>query len=214
MTPGWTLFLYLVEWIIAPLGVFLLVFSWRDRLSILHMPWADLVAVLVVADVAFAINYEYLRKLADGPLPVVTEYHGDWRHWVGLAVLGLFFCRLLVRSFESRINDIALHHVAAGWLRERPPGFLRRMAALRNGKWWTFTLLWSASVTCVDVFLVAHSLVITFNVSFDLLPDLHLGFFQRALATVVSTFLCCVVLCVLFVISGYCRVYEQPIAQT
>jgi hypothetical protein len=62
--------LYVVEWFVAPLSMYLLLFKWRDRLNILHMPWADFVAQVML-----------------------TAFVGSWLLSVAFVVSG--YCRLL-----------------------------------------------------------------------------------------------------------------------
>jgi hypothetical protein len=79
---------YAIEWFIAPLVMFVFLFKWRDELNILHMPWADLVAVIVVADIALAINASDVPAF----LWALNHYRGDYSGspwaWSLLAVAG------------------------------------------------------------------------------------------------------------------------------
>ena len=64
---------HIFEWFIVPLFMYLVLFTCRDNLNILHMPLADFVAVLVVADVALWVNFKEMPDLADVALHVKSD---------------------------------------------------------------------------------------------------------------------------------------------
>jgi hypothetical protein len=124
--------LEIVEWFAVPLAMFLLLFWWRDNLNILHMPLADLVALLVIADVAIALNYGDLPKL-------LISVHADpggaprspYVFWAR-AVLGVAGCAILVYRIEKEILLTVLHHMSVGVWHNPSATYLPFLAACRS----------------------------------------------------------------------------------
>jgi len=198
-----------LEWFLAPLTMYLLLFKWRDRLNILHMPWADLVALLVIADVALTIHvadvpdqFESLAKYK----PVFTAQR--W-HWIAIGFAGLLLCRAQIKWLENRIRDIVIRHMTVGWPRFDLAQHFTRGETVTHPKWRAFCWLWSASVAITALVIATH--VVLLGARFPQLNgDLFLNRVFFVGLVMLVAFAGSWVLCISFVLSGYCRLVRHP----
>jgi hypothetical protein len=202
--------LYVVEWFVAPLSMYLLLFKWRDRLNILHMPWADFVALLVIADVALAIH------VADvpGKFKDLVGYEAIFRtelwHWIALAVVCLLLCRAQVKWLEQRIRDVVISHMSVGWPKFDALLHHTRLNALKQPEWRAFTWLWSVSVVVTALAVALHIVLLGVK-----LPELYDKEWVNQATFVAQVMLAAFagswLLSVSFLLSGYCRLLREPL---
>jgi hypothetical protein len=150
---------HIIEWFVVPLAMYLLLFWWRDNLNILHMPLADLVALLVIADVAIALNFSALPDVlkflrADGEGAAHTPFS-----FLALAGLGVMISALLIYKIEKKILSTALRHISVGLWHKPSIHYLPFWATFRNAKWQIFMARWAlgfgVSAAVIAVHLIA-----------------------------------------------------------
>lgn len=201
--------LYVVEWFAAPLAMYLLLFKWRDRLNILHMPWADFVALLVIADVALAIHVAGVPDTFFKLMGYEPKFKAGREHWIAMGVAGLLLCRAQVRWLEQRIRDVVISYMSVGWPKFDASLHFTRLEALRKPKWLTFTWLWSASIVVTALAVALHGVLLGVQ-----LPEPYPDEFVNQVTFVVQVMLIAFagswLLSVAFVLSGYCRLLRQP----
>jgi hypothetical protein len=200
--------LYVVEWFLAPLAMYLLLFRWRDRLNILHMPWADLTALLVIADVALAIHVKEVPAKFTDLAKYEPDFIAERTHWIASGVACLLLCRAQVKWLEHRIRDIVISHMSVGWPKFEAAFHFSRGEALAHPKWRKFTWLWSVSVSLTALAIALH--VVFLGVQ---LPESYTDEFVNQLTFVAqvmfAAFVGSLLLCVAFVLSGYCRMLRH-----
>jgi hypothetical protein len=160
----------IIEWFVVPLAMYLLLFWWRDNLNILHMPLADLVALLVIADVAIAdvaiadvaiaLNFpalpDLLRFLHLDASGTPRSPYSFWR----LTGLGVVVCALLIYKIEKRILSTALHHMSVGLWHRSSSHYLRFWAACRNTDWRLFMARWASGFAVTAIVITVHLMVV------------------------------------------------------
>lgn len=132
---------YLIEWFLVPLGMYLLSFWLRDNANILHMPLADLVALLVIADVTMAFHSDMIDAVLSGIKPDLHAPKASVTWWV-LAALGTAICVLLVYGIEKRILRVAIHHVSVGLWHRPSASYVGPLVAFRDRQWRRFLFRW------------------------------------------------------------------------
>jgi hypothetical protein len=204
---------YAIEWFVAPLVMFVFLFKWRDELNILHMPWADLVAIIVVADIALALNAKEMPAFFLALHGYKSDYnHSPWS-WGLLAVAGVAICRFQVKVLEDDIESIAIKQVSVGWGHKPPyPGAARmsKGEAFRSFYWRRFTLLWAASVSLTILIVAAHSVVIGMALPSWGVQSGVVNEIMHVVALTAIAFAGAVLLCILFVGADIFRVYPPP----
>lgn len=151
---------HIIEWFVVPLVMYLLLFWWRDNLNILHMPLADLAALLVIADVAIALNFsalpDVLRFLrADGEGATDTAFS-----FLALACLSVMICALLIYKIEKKILSTALQHISVGLWHKPSPHYLAFWPAFRNAKWQIFMARWALGFGVSAAVITIHLVVV------------------------------------------------------
>jgi hypothetical protein len=153
---------YLIELFLIPLGMFLLLFWWRDNLNILHMPLADLIGVLVSADIGIALHLDELRRSA-GFVELLNTYglelHASAEAWWGLAAIGLTVCAVLVYVIERRIRRVAIHHISV--ISHNPSSsYLTAIASFQSRQYRVFCVRWAASFGITTAVVVGHGMAV------------------------------------------------------
>jgi hypothetical protein len=155
---------HIFEWFVAPLLMYLLLFGLRDRFNILHMPLADFVALLVVADIALGINNTRFRHILDNEFKnALQRMHLHIRApdspiaWWALATLGVVLCILLVVLIEEEIRIVAIHHVTVGPSREIHAHYKRPIAALRTIEYRRFIYRWAAGFSGTAIYVALQT---------------------------------------------------------
>jgi hypothetical protein len=200
--------LYVVEWFLAPLAMYLLLFRWRDRLNILHMPWADLTALLVIADVALAIHVAEVPAKFKDLAKYDPVFIAERSHWIVASVACLLLCRAQVKWLEHRIRDIVIRHMSVGWPKFEAAIHFSRTEALAHPKWRKFTWLWSVSVVITALAIALH--VVLLGVQ---LPESYADDFLNQVTFVAQMMLAVLagslLLSLAFILTGYCRLLRH-----
>jgi len=146
----------IVECMLVPLGMYLILFWLRDRLSILHMPVADLVALVVVVDVALAIHYTAVDGLLQA-LDIPGTAPASPGIWWKLAIGSATLCIPLVLGIEKNIRRIVVHHLSIGKSHMSVSKYLPPGRALCERNVWRFNALWSLGFALVTVVVSLHA---------------------------------------------------------
>jgi hypothetical protein len=205
--------LYVVEWFAAPLAMYLLLFKWRDRLNILHMPWADFVALLVVADVALAIHASDVPNTFSRLMNYHPEFNAGLAHWISMGAIALVLCRAQVKWLEQRIRDVVISYMSVGWPKFDAAVHFTRRQALAQAKWHTFSWLWSVSVVITALVVALHVVLLGVKIPKPYgrdLVDQATFVAQVMLAAFAGSWM----LSVAFVLSGYCRLLRNSPANS
>jgi len=203
--------LYVVEWFAAPLAVYLLLFKWRDRLNILHMPWADFVALLVIADVALAIHVDDVPGKFKDLVGYDETFRAKLWHWITLGVVCLLLCRAQVKWFEQRIRDVVIRHMSVGWPKFDAVLHYTRVKALNQPEWRAFTWSWSVSVVVTALAVALHVVLLGVKLP-ELYDNERVNQATFVAQVMLAAFAGSWLLSVSFVMSGYCRLLRIPSA--
>lgn len=154
----------------APLVFFFFVFHWRDSVGVPHIPFADLVAVVAVADITAAIDLDLARNLLDASGYVHSDISRRWP-FLFLSVVGYFACKFLIVVCEKQMAPIMIHHMDVGWRRlegsQRMGGW---RAIRRNRNWITYNRYWSVCIAVVATYLAIHGAVLGMRIDPQLVP--------------------------------------------
>lgn len=207
---------YLVEWFVVPLVMFLFLFWLRDNLNILHMPLADLVALLVIADVAIAMNFSDL-PIHGGALDLNLRRPGSPGVWWSLAGLGVATCVLLVYGVENKIRRVAIHHISVGLWHHQSSSYLGPLDAFRTQTWQIFTARWAAGFGITALFLALHLVVVGIDplrLLDSVYPQRDAHWAVEVALSGIGTFAVFLVLGTLFTVVGIFRYSEVPLPWT
>lgn len=149
----------LYEVVVIPLVMFFLLFWWRDRARIPHIPFADLVGLLVAADVICFVNVEHLVSLRiAAQLGSLEVSQPDFLLLAIGAAFGLLACFRLVQ-IEHELRPILDDYLVVGALPKNmnpklvPEGWaggnFRKFLNL-----WSLSLAVSAAFTAFELFLL------------------------------------------------------------
>jgi hypothetical protein len=204
----------LLEWFIVPLLLYMFIFWLRDKLNILHMPLADLIALIVIADIAMAIHFEDLQGIFARIHLAAPDSRWDC---VKLAVTGFFAIYWLVNCIERRILRVTLHHISVGLVHHPWPHYKSAMETFKSPRFRRFAFRWALSFAVTAAIFALHALALSLQ---------PLGFLgkliriqsidpqlQAALLTV-GTFFVFIVVAVLLTAGRVFRYSEIPIAWT
>ncbi|MBS0418324.1 MAG: hypothetical protein JSR66_11465 [Proteobacteria bacterium] len=204
----------LLEWFIVPLLLYMFIFWLRDKLNILHMPLADLIALIVIANIAMAIHFEDLRGIFAHIHLAAPESRSDC---IRLAVIGVVVIFWLVNCIERRILRVTLHHISVGLVHHPWPHYESAIETFKSPRFRRFTFRWALGFAVTAAVLALHALALS-------LPPL--GFvgkliqiqainpqFQAVLLTV-GTFIVFVAIAVLLTAARVFRYSETPIEWT
>ncbi len=209
--------LCIVEWFVVPLVMFLLLFWWRDNLNILHMPLADLVALLVIADVAIIINYGAFPELLKS-VDVASARAPDSAHAFGwLALFGVAGCAVLVYQIEKKILLTVLHHISVGVWHKPSATYLSFLATCRSSEWRRFLLRWAAGFGVTAVIATTHLVAVGIYPLGPLHPELAKEAgrsFIEAAAAGIAAFLVFLALGVLLTLIRFFRYSATELAWT
>jgi hypothetical protein len=210
---------HIIEWFIVPVFMYLLLFGCRDNLNILHMPLADFVALVVVADVALGVNFAEMpnlvaafRKMHVTLIPVSRD-----TFWC-LAVVGVVVCVWLIFNVENKIFSTVIHRISVGPPHKGGPGtYLPSRKAFRDPDWQSFLGRWAAGFGITAMFVSLHAIAVGIYPFASWLPYFAKGaghwFIESALVGFAS-FLVWLLLATLLLFLGVFRYSNKPLSWT
>ena len=205
----------LAEWLGAPLIMFLILFWMRDNLNILHMPLADLVGIVAVADVAMAMHHDELQRAFDalGNGWIAPDPAINW----AFSVLGILTCVLLVYGIERKIRKVTIHYISVGFWHKPCQTYLSATQAIRAEGWQRFAVRWALGFAVTVAFVSLHfayanaSPMRFLGLREDLVPE---SLYMQVMFLAVLMFIATLVFAVLLTYLRYFRYSDSPLDWT